>query len=65
MSRDELLKEAEGYSFSEVERALRDLSLQGLVKVLWRTPFRFLAVATDSGGEHDTAAVTVPVGLPG
>ncbi len=65
LSKEELLRETEGYSLSDVERALRDLSLRGLVKVLWRTPFRFLAFATESGMRHDAAAITLPAGLPG
>lgn len=43
LGKDELMARLKGYSFSDVERALRDLSLRGLVKVLWRTPFRFMA----------------------
>ncbi len=65
MSRDELLEEARGYSFSDVERALRDLSLRGLVKVLWRSPFRFMAFSTESGVRSDERPLAAPVGLPG
>jgi hypothetical protein len=43
LSRDELLGMLRGHSLSEVEQALRDLSLRGLVRVLWQTPFRFMA----------------------
>lgn len=46
LSRDELLQQTAGHPPSEVERALRDLSLRGDVKVLWPSPFRFLAFAT-------------------
>lgn len=43
LTRDELLNQTPGHSFSDVELALRDLSLRGLVRVVWRTAFRFVA----------------------
>jgi hypothetical protein len=49
MDGDELLERVADYSFSDVGRALRDLTLEGLVRVLWRTPFRFVAYLTDRG----------------
>ncbi len=49
LSREELLDKAKGYSLSEIVRVLRDLSVRGLVNVLWRSPFRFFAFATERG----------------
>lgn len=43
LSKDELLDVLREHPFSDVERALRDLTLRGLVRVLWKTPFRFMA----------------------
>ncbi|MFQ5838090.1 MAG: hypothetical protein ACE5HJ_04830 [Thermoplasmata archaeon] len=64
LSRDELLERTRGHSFSDVERALRDLSLRGLVKVLWRTPFRFVAYLTEKGEKGDLSPLPTSLGLP-
>ncbi len=53
LGRDELLDDLRGYSFSDVEQALRDLTIQGSIKVLWRTPFRFIAYLTERGRKAD------------
>ncbi|MFQ5985898.1 MAG: hypothetical protein ACE5KQ_00880 [Thermoplasmata archaeon] len=65
LSQDELLENAEGYSPSEVELALRDLSLRGLVRVLWRAPFRFMAFLTEPGREDQLYAGPLPDTVPG
>ncbi|MEE9237516.1 MAG: hypothetical protein V3U52_06995 [Thermoplasmata archaeon] len=65
MSRDDLLEMTRDYSFSEVERALRYLSLEGWVKLLWRSPFRFMAFLTESGRRQDPWATPLPRGLSG
>lgn len=49
LTTEELLSLIDNHSLSEVLRALRDLSVRGMVKVLWRTPFRFLAFVTERG----------------
>lgn len=41
---DELLARVEDRSLSEVARALQDLTVKGLIRVVWKTPFRFLAI---------------------
>jgi hypothetical protein len=64
LSQDELLESAEGYSPSEVELALRDLSLRGLVRVLWRAPFRFMAFLTESGRKRELSATALPGAIP-
>ncbi|MFQ5918564.1 MAG: hypothetical protein ACE5I4_00795 [Thermoplasmata archaeon] len=65
LSQDELLASAEGYSPSEVELALRDLSLRGLVRVLWRAPFRFMAFLTEPGRARHIHPTPLPGALPG
>ncbi|MEE9173688.1 MAG: hypothetical protein V3U30_01780 [Thermoplasmata archaeon] len=65
LSQDELLESTEGYSPSEVELALRDLSLRGLVRVLWRAPFRFMAFLTRPGREDQLYAAPLPGAVPG
>ncbi|MEE8232966.1 MAG: hypothetical protein V3R46_06565 [Thermoplasmata archaeon] len=65
LSQDELLENTEGYSPSEVELALRDLSLRGLVRVLWRAPFRFMAFLTEPGREDHPYATPLPGAFPG
>ncbi len=65
LSQDELLENTEGYSPSEVELALRDLSLRGLVRVLWRAPFRFMAFLTEPGREDQLYGTLLPVAFPG
>ncbi len=65
LSQVELLESAEGYSPSEVELALRDLSLRGLVRVLWRAPFRFMAFLTEPGRESQLYATPPPGAVPG
>ncbi len=47
LSREELLAEAKNHSLAEIVRVLRDLSVQGLVKILWRSPFSFFAFVTE------------------
>ncbi len=64
LSQVELLESAEGYSPSEVELALRDLSLRGLVRVLWRAPFRFMAFLTERGREGKLYATALPGATP-
>ncbi|MEE9164279.1 MAG: hypothetical protein V3U17_05760 [Thermoplasmata archaeon] len=64
LSQDELLERTEGYSASQVELALRDLSLRGLVRVLWRAPFRFMAFLTERGREGDLYATALPGAIP-
>jgi hypothetical protein len=65
LSQDELLESTEGYSPSEVELALRDLSLRGLVRVLWRAPFRFMAFLTVPGREGQLYATPLPGAVSG
>ncbi len=65
LSQDELLESTEGYSPSEVELALRDLSLRGLVRVLWRAPFRFMAFLTEPRREDQLYAASLPGAVPG
>ncbi len=64
LSQDELLERTEGYSPSQVELALRDLSLRGLVRVLWRAPFRFMAFLTERGREGEPYAMALPGATP-
>ena len=65
LSQDELLEKTEGYSPSEVELALRDLSLRGLVRVLWRAPFRFLAFLPEPARGDQLYGTPLPDALPG
>jgi hypothetical protein len=65
LSQDELLESTAEYSPSEVELALRDLSLRGLVRVLWRAPFRFMAFLTEPGREDRLYARPFPGAVPG
>ncbi|MFQ6013489.1 MAG: hypothetical protein ACE5LS_07585 [Thermoplasmata archaeon] len=65
LSRDELLAHTEGYSPSDVELALRDLSLRGLVRVLWQAPFRFMAFLTERGHEGQLSAMALSGAVPG
>lgn len=48
-SRAELLAATEGRSAAETELALRDLSLLGLARVVWRSAFRCVASLTRPG----------------
>lgn len=48
-SRKELLAATEGRSAAETDLALRDLSLLGLVRVIWRSAFRCVAFLTRPG----------------
>jgi hypothetical protein len=64
LSQDDLLESAEGYSPSQVELALRDLSLRGLVRVLWRAPFRFMAFLTERGRQGELSTTAPSGALP-
>ncbi|MCJ2531298.1 MAG: hypothetical protein LN413_03130 [Candidatus Thermoplasmatota archaeon] len=64
LSQDELLESTEGYSPSQVELVLRDLSLRGLVRVLWRAPFRFMAFLTERGRLGGRYATALPGAIP-
>ncbi len=50
LTKEEVLAAARGHPPSDAERAVQDLALRGLVRVVWTTPFRFLAVLRDSEG---------------
>lgn len=50
LTTEEVLAAARGHPASEAERALHDLSLRGLVRVIWQTPFRFVAVLRTQDG---------------
>lgn len=59
LTREEILDATRGHTPSDVERALRDLSMKGLVRVVWKTPFRFLAFLTEKA-----EAISRPVLVP-
>lgn len=64
LSREELLDKAKDYSLAEIVRVLRDLSVRGLVKVLWRSPFSFFAFATERGRAGSPLTTTLVRTLP-
>ena len=59
LTRDELLARTGDHSLSDVVVALRDLSLRGLVRVVWRTAFRFVAFLAESESESQGPAPRV------